>query len=114
MKDVILKFYSEHVTIQKDEKYKPYPPYFKDKDSILNSLELIRDTFKCYKRFFYETYMVDTTYYLVNFKVVKFFHVRIGNESHTFYINEEPGVEKEVDMPFGLPILERAIEKILS
>lgn len=112
MKDVTLKFYSKHIVIEED--YTPLPPYFMDKDSIINSLELVRDTFKRYEIFFYEKYEVETSSCLVNFKVGEYFQLCIENESHTFFINEEPGVDREVDMSFGINILDKVIEKVLS
>jgi len=112
MKDVTLKFSSQYITIFKD--YIPKPPYLTDKDSILNSLELVRDTFKFYERFFYEAYTAETSNYLVEFKVGEFFHLCIDNERYIFFIDEKYRIKKEVDRSFGLLILDRAIEKILS
>jgi hypothetical protein len=51
---------------------------------------------------------------LVEFKVGDFFHLCINNERYTFFIKDEYRREKEVEMPFGLLILDRAIESILS
>lgn len=112
MKDVTLKFSSQYITIFKD--YMPEPPYLTDKNSILNSLELIRDTFKCYEKFFYESYEAGTTIYLIEVKVGEFFHLCMDNERYTFFINEKYYREKEVYMSFGITILDKAIDNILS
>lgn len=114
MKDVYLRFYEENIIVFED-RVKPILPYYDDRDSISNALNLIRDVFKTHDKFFYEIDESESTYKnLVNYKLGSFFHLCIGNTMHTFFI-EKPAYDlTEVDISFGLHIIDETIKIILS
>jgi hypothetical protein len=111
---IYLRFYEENIIVFKD-KGAPSKPYFKDKDSILNALNLIRDVFNTHEKFYHEIDESESTSAnLVNYKVGEYFHLCIGNTVHTFYIKKTPYYFPEVSLSFGLSILETVINSILS
>lgn len=114
MKDVYLRFYEENIIVFED-KVPPILPYYNDRDSISNALNLIRDVYKTHDKFFYEIDETENTYpNLVNYKLGIFFHLCIWNTSHTFFIEKQYRDLTEVDISFGLHILDETIKTILS
>ena len=114
MKSVHLKFEDEYVIVKRDANYEPDPPFFTDRESIVNALNLVRDTFIIYDGFLYQSYESQISSNSVIYKVGSFYSLSIGNNIHAFYNKEYPYELPEVDTSFGLTILDEAIEKILS
>ena len=115
MKDVYLKFYETGIQVVKTNSYNMEGTYFSDRESIENSLELIRNVIKDQKILYHSTFHSVSSTYLVDYRLSGTFHFCIGRNRHTLSTEKDNSVFiDEVDSSFGLEIMDDLIKGILS
>jgi hypothetical protein len=115
MKDVYVKFSESQITVEKDENYHPKGDnIYTDRKSIVNALELIRDSFKSKEILFYESHEAYILENVVDYHVGDFFFICVDQKRHTFFINEDRVISRNTVPDSARDVIDIAIEKILS
>ena len=100
-----LKFLSSHIIIMKvANSYKPDPPCFTDRKSILASLDLIIEDIRNYDKVFVEEEKstLDRPNYTVNYKLREFVFIFFGKKTLTFYLGKNTYNLPERDVSFAI------------
>lgn len=108
-----LKFYSNRILVIKCTSIKEHPPYFTDKLSILNSLDLVEEDLKRYKKVFsYKNSCIGISQYL-EYELGS--HLLFGTFDKTikFYLERYGFGYEELDISIAVSYLD-AFRKILE
>ena len=113
-----LKFYDDCILVFNDDNCYLRPPYYMDKESIRNALNLVRDVFKSHEKLFYWKDSLETfsgTTGMISYRLGSSFQICLGGVIHKFYTDKFPyGLTEVVDTDFGLDLFDEAIKIILS
>ena len=100
-----LKFLSSHIIIMKvANPYKPDPPSFTDRKSILASLDLIIEDIRNYDKVFVEEEesTLKESNYTVNYKIREFVFIVFGKKTLTFYLGKNIYNFPEKDISYAI------------
>ena len=83
-----LKFDKSGFLIEKDSETSPRFPYFKDKETLKSSLELLKEHIKKHERFFVNESIYSHSYYVLNYIINDKIYIHLGFSKYVVSLEE--------------------------